>query len=682
MNQVPVQSVFPENSEKICTFRAKYATFGGIFVLFVLMLVLLSGCAATRLTKSRLPSRSWTFARKTYYTIMPDSIEYSEPTRLGLRTLNLERLVSQDPKQALIQLEEAYNYAPMPELASIMAEVAFREGKRQEEHRFVTDPACLKMAEWYLRAAKYSYMYFFDPRIASKRNPYSPTFQNVCGIYNASTESLLRLAGCGNEKSEFIIADQIQIDLPDQARNISLKMHSRDWKAKDFDWFRFASDFEVTGLRNRYRRYGLGVPLIAKCREVCKRDVRFHYCLPEHCIPITAFLYFEDEVPKLELVDTLECATAQIGDVSIPLEIDYTTPLAYGFELTVKTNALDGATLGLLNPDSLLKETKDGNRKLKGIYMPQAYDSKKIPVVMVHGLWSSAMTWMEMYNTLCNMPEIREKYQFWFYFYPNGQPFWVSAAQLRDDLESLRRDLDPKRENTNLDQMVLLGHSMGGLVASMQTLDSGEVLWNLITTTPAEDLPGDPESNQEVARWFHLKPNPSVACVITLGTPFRGSGFANSPLRNITGMVGYKASVVETSLKKFRKQNKEFIQNDELLNYETALDSLQKGTVFWDGLAQCKPSGWTEYRNVISKITQKEGSTSDGVVSIESATLPWNTGQATYVTGLHREITKSPEAIMDVGAILLERLAKPKKLEPPAQSPLQTSPTGGNSEGL
>lgn len=656
------------------------ASFRVMFLFLVLALIFLNGCSTTRLTRPKLPSRSWTFARKTYYTIMPDSIEYSEPTRLGLRTMNLERMVSQDPKKVLLQLEESYNRAQIPEVASIMAEVSFKEGKRQEENRFVSDPSCLKMAEWYLRAAKYAYIFLFDPRIEAKRNPYSPIFQNVCLIYNESTKRLLRLAGCGSENKNFITSGGIQIDLPDQPRDVQVSMRSQEWKIEDFDWFRFSSDFEVTGLKNRFLRYGLGVPLIAKCREVYKRDIRFHYCLPEHCVPMTAFLYFENEVPKVELIDTLECLTAKVGNVSIPLEVDHTTPLAYGFELTVKTDALDGATLGLLNPDSLMKETRDGNRKLKGFYMPQAYDSQKIPVVMIHGLWSSAMSWMEMYNTLTNLPEIREKYQFWFYFYPNGQPFWVSSVQFRDDLEQLRKELDPNRENANLDQIVLIGHSMGGLIASMQTLDSHEVLWNLITSTPVEDLPGDPESNQEVARWFHLKPNPSIACVITLGTPFRGSGFANSAIRNLTGMLGHKASIVETNLKKFRKQNKKFIQNDELLKYETAIDSLQKGTIFWDGLAQCEPAAWVQYRNIIAKLTSKERASSDGVVSIESATQPWQVAETSYVTSLHSEITKSPEAIVDVATILMKRLNPSKKVELPYQSLPQTLPMGDNSE--
>ena len=109
--------------------------------------------------------------------------------------------------------------------------------------------------------------------------------------------------------------------------------------------------------------------------------------------------------------------------------------------------------------------------------MLEPYEPGKIPVLMVHGLWSSPMTWMEMFNDLRSVPEIRKHYQFWFYEYPTGQPFWVSAAQMRHDLAKLRDVLDPRHLEPALDQMVLVGHSMGGLVSRLQTVDSGDGYW-------------------------------------------------------------------------------------------------------------------------------------------------------------------------------------------------------------
>ena len=73
-------------------------------------------------------------------------------------------------------------------------------------------------------------------------------------------------------------------------------------------------------------------------------------------------------------------------------------------------------TVGVFDPAKLLENMPGRDRPAVGLYMAQPYDPDKIPVVMVHGLFSSPMTWVEMFNTLRSDPEIREKYQFWFFY--------------------------------------------------------------------------------------------------------------------------------------------------------------------------------------------------------------------------------------------------------------------------
>ena len=73
---------------------------------------------------------------------------------------------------------------------------------------------------------------------------------------------------------------------------------------------------------------------------------------------------------------------------------------------------------------------------------------------------------MDMFNDLRRFLDIRDVYQFWFYLYPTGQPFWITAAQLRRSLADMHQDLDPGGHNEKLNQMVLVGHSMGGLVVA------------------------------------------------------------------------------------------------------------------------------------------------------------------------------------------------------------------------
>ena len=117
------------------------------------------------------------------------------------------------------------------------------------------------------------------------------------------------------------------------------------------------------------------------------------------------------------------------------------------------------------------------------------------------------MTWMEMFNDLRSSPDIRRHYQFWFYLYPTGQPFWLSAAQLRRDLAEMRQVLDPQHREPALDQMVLVGHSMGGLVATLQTLESGQRL--LEPGEPRfrwEQVKAEPDVRQKLGETFYFQP--------------------------------------------------------------------------------------------------------------------------------------------------------------------------------
>ena len=135
----------------------------------------------------------------------------------------------------------------------------------------------------------------------------------------------------------------------------------------------------------------------------------------------------------LELHDPFDRQSIDVCGRDVPLEADLSTPLAY-FLNQPEFQDSSISTLGLLRPGDA--------KRLQGLYMLEPFDPHKMPVVMVHGLWSSPITWMEMYNDLRSDPLVREYYQFWFYLYPTGQPFWYSATQMREDLAMIRRNIE------------------------------------------------------------------------------------------------------------------------------------------------------------------------------------------------------------------------------------------------
>ena len=93
------------------------------------------------------------------------------------------------------------------------------------------------------------------------------------------------------------------------------------------------------------------------------------------------------------------------------------------------------------------------------------FEPGKIPVVMVHGLMSSPLAWIPMLNELLREPDIQQHYQFMLYLYPTGMPVPIAASGLRDSLEEARRQFNPNNADPAFGKMVLVGHSMGGLLS-------------------------------------------------------------------------------------------------------------------------------------------------------------------------------------------------------------------------
>ena len=101
-----------------------------------------------------------------------------------------------------------------------------------------------------------------------------------------------------------------------------------------------------------------------------------------------------------------------------------------------------------------------------GLYLLEPYQPDRIPLILIHGLASDAMTWDEMIVALKSHPHINTRYQIWCYQYPTGNSYLKAAADLREELINTRARLDPSASNPAFDQTVLVGHSMRGLVAN------------------------------------------------------------------------------------------------------------------------------------------------------------------------------------------------------------------------
>ncbi len=378
--------------------------------------------------------------------------------------------------------------------------------------------------------------------------------------------------------------------------------------------------------------------------------------------------------PQLELCDPLEINDTRVGRMLVPLESDLTTPLAY-FLSKVPLESI--ATTGLLKPEQLLMQRPGEPTMVSGLYMVQPYEPGKIPVLMVHGLWSSPMTWMEMFNDLRSSPDIRRNYQFWFYLYPTGQPFWVSAAQLRHDLAEMRQTVDPQHREAALDQMVLVGHSMGGLISRMQTLESGEDYWKLASRIPWAKVKGPTDVREKLGDVFYFHANPSIRRVVTIATPFAGSNFSNETTQYLLGKLIRLPSTIVSAKKELFSDNPEMLFAGSVLNIENSIDALSPTSPILAQMQHSPRPPWVRYNNIIGELPSSWwlhalGDHTDGVVSVASARTP-DAEPAVVVPADHMTVHCHPLAVMEVRRILHEHLDELRahpvvglRLSPPA----------------
>ena len=575
-----------------------------------------------------------------------------------LRRYDLVESLADQPEDVLQQLCLQCEKEPSAEKLYSYAELSYLLGRRAEER----DPA--EALDYYGGSVAHSYLYLFDERFADLRNPYDPQFRGACDLYNGALESCLRIV---QRQGQLKLGDTHTVETSRQAFDVTVVRRDGAFPNVDFERFEFVSDFEVQGLKNQYQSFGLGVPLIG-VRKARTSDVAEKFYPVNASVPVTAFLrVMPDEVVagqsptghrrcQLELFDPLNTQDITVGARRVPLESDLSTPLAY-FLSQEEFSSL--ATFGLIRPDLFLQASAD-TRTLTGLYMVQPYEPGKIPVIMVHGLWSSPITWLQMFNDLRSQPELQARYQFWFYLYPTGQPFWNSAAMFRRDLADMRQTVDPKGQEPSLDQMVLVGHSMGGLVSRLQTIDSGEEYWHIVSDHPFSEVQGSPEDLEAIRQVFFFEPNPSVRRVITIATPHRGSEFANDTTRFVARKLIYLPKMMTERRAVLVRDNPGLIRDPHLLQVSTSIDSLAPSSPILPVMLRSTPPRWIRYNNIVGVLPEKGlvgtlAGGSDGVVAYESAHLELAESEL-VVNADHTRVHQHPLSVLEVRRILLDHL--------------------------
>ena len=622
-------------------------------LLLALLIAAATGCASTSYLSVRKTPRNP--LESTLNLVSRGGPKPSSRTADLLQRYDLSEQAKDAPADALQGLQQENRAEPTLDKTYALAELSYVMGKQAQSKGDTS-----KALQLYSGSVSQAYLYLFSPQFEATRSYYDPQFRKACDLYNAALEDVLRIV---NAQGRLRPGETYTLESGEQRIDVRIVTRGM-WGNQAFERFEFVSDYQVRGLQHRHVNYGLGVPLIAVRRGDDAEDPASSFYPRGMSVPVTAILRAverpclspdEQQVVAcaLELQDPLASDVVEIAGRFVPLESDLTTPLGFYLDNPEFRNA-NVATAGLLNPNQ--------TSHLRGLYMLETFDPRKIPVLMVHGLWSSPETWTEMMNDLRALPEIRDRYQFWTYLYPTGQPFWISAAQMREDLQKTRQMVDPNRRWESLDQMVLIGHSMGGLVSRMQTLESGDDFWRILTERSFEELNADAETRERLASTIFFEPNPSIRRVVTIGTPHRGSYFANDYTRWAgRKLITLPAALVQVKTRVIR-DNPGFFDNTELLTVTTSIDSLAPDSPVLPVMLSSQRSPNVTYHNIVGVISKKNilariSEKGDGVVPYNSAHLD-DVASEIVVDADHVTVHQHPRSILEVRRILLEHSAE------------------------
>src|SRR5512140_1895874 len=417
---------------------------------------------------------------------------------------------------------------------------------------------------------------------------------------------------------------------------------NRLWRPQDYELIP-ADELDLRGkfVVPRVTREGAGAALVAVRSEQAPQ-VPLRFAPPRVYTAVTAVARFTGRKCEIEFIDPLATETVNVSGRTLPSRADFTAPIALGLSSEHPEKIGFAA---MLNPEKFAHTAR--------LVQVQPYAPNKIPVLFVHGLQDTPVSWVPMVSALWSDPVLRRNYQVCVFSYPSGYPFQYSALLLRRELDTFDRTFPHHRP------IILVGHSMGGIISRLMITDSGgDKVWRYFFAKPPAETKLSPESKALVEEGLIFKPRRNVARVIFISTPHRGSIIA----QNSIGRIG--SSLIRKSVQ-YMNAGREIlhasiVQEDptvlKLNRLPNSIDTLSPNDPFVKEMNALPMAKRIPYHSIIGDRGRGDTpNSSDGVVPYWSSHLDGAASERIVPSGHGAE--HSPQGIAEVLRILHEHIA-------------------------
>lgn len=467
--------------------------------------------------------------------------------------------------------------------------------------------------------------------------------------------SVAQLVRCATIHRRIDPARAIALSDNDLTNRIPIAHHAFPWNKEDFNQLTVITPPSQSGLARYWTESGLGVPLVA----VRQRDEGEAYLGGTTPFSATAILRPKPAHPNLGGGNTVGVSgpSGAVLELYDPLRVQ-----RVACENGQWTLARDiSAPLGLANSvhdqskfvNFLLPGIKD---ETSGLRMIEPYQPGKVPVVLVHGLLSDKFTWLDLANDLRSVPGFNQKFQIWSFQYPTGQTYVRSAAEMRRDLAQVVRQLDPSGSDPALSQMVLIGHSMGGLVSKLQVTGSDSAMWESVASRSVDELKTSPQTRREIETMFFFEPVPFVKRVVFIGSPHQGSQMAQGFFGRLGSALVIAPRERVLMLQELITGNPDTFAEDLTQRIPSSVELLRPDNPVLLATYKLRVNPQVRLHTIIGTGGQlSDGTPADGVVTVASARHPGTVSER-KINATHTELTKHPETTAEVVRILQEHL--------------------------
>jgi pimeloyl-ACP methyl ester carboxylesterase len=589
--------------------------------------------------------------------------QISADSQMVIGRYGLEKLAVESPDLAIAKLQEEACKDNRRDVLFALAELSYGLAKSFDENTWVSIhqqgqsglislPGKKAARGYYFASAVYAYFYLFGNSPDAVPGIYDRHFRMACDFYNRGLAKSLTLEGSDN-----VVLFSKELKLPYGTVNMTATRPGFPWSEEQFHEFVAADEYTVRGLSPRERTHGLGVPLIGIPDRAAFGSNWPSYYLPGMKVAATAFLRIDGTVcdmtssrlkASLELYSAIGDREIQVGEQKVPLETDRTAAIAYALQYSVQWKA---RMVQFFTGRELLKS---------GIYLTQPYVPGRIPVVFVYGTGGSPSDWAGAFNILSADPTVNSHFQFWFLVYNTGNPIAYSGWLLRDSLGKTVRQLDPEGKDAALREMVIIGHSQGGLVTKLSAVDSGDKFWTLISDKPIDQLGFKPAERELLGNMLIFEHSPYVKRVILACAPNLGSILVNNFIQTLAQhLISMPSGLAQlgTSLATLNLGSSQSAAIKKLGGkVPTSVANMNPDNPFLLRLHDLPLADGIKGDTIIGVLGKGPvEDDNDGVVAYKSAYLPGMETQNIVHCG-HGEVPANPQAIDDIRRILLLHL--------------------------